>query len=164
MYPKHLPCVLSAVIGLAGSASANGSIEVSEAYVPEPPPVARMAAAYLRVVNQGALPARIIGAEADCAERVEIHRTVHANGRARMESVTTLDLAPGEALAFAPGGLHLMLHGTRLQAGDACQFRLLLSEPSEVLFEAPVRSRNRAPTPHHHAGSEREAGPEGEAR
>ena len=55
---------------------------------------------------------RLIGASTPIADRVMIHAIeTDANGIGRMVHRKTLDLPAGEAVDFAPGGMHLMLMG-----------------------------------------------------
>ena len=95
-------------------------------------------------------------ASADVADKVEIHTTRSADGLMRMEQLQSLEVAPGERLALAPGGTHLMLLGleTMPVTGDTVQLCLQLSSQSEVCTSADVRkSRDASDSQngqHHH--------------
>ncbi len=69
------------------------------------------AGGFLTIENRGTAD-RLIAARSDASERVEIHRTTVENGVARMEPIPALPIPYG-ATRLEPGGLHLMLVGTR---------------------------------------------------
>lgn len=134
---------------MPSAAAACGALSVSGAYVPEPPPMARTAAAYFAVHNGSTHPARIVRAEGACADAIEIHRTTLEDNVARMMPVPELTIAPGETLTLAPGGLHVMLHGAALAPGETCRFALVLADGSELPVTAPVRPRGARPAADH---------------
>ena len=71
---------------------------------------------------------------------VELHRTVAADGVARMEPVDGVTLAPGASASFAPGGLHVMLIGVEraLAEGDTFGLALVFDSGDTVRVVAPV--------------------------
>jgi len=66
-------------------------------------------AGYFVITSQAPDPLRLVGAESPAFGGVMVHRSVEEDGMARMVHVDGVDLAPGQSLAFAPGGYHLML-------------------------------------------------------
>ena len=73
-------------------------------------PVAGAAQLVLTIENRGNGADRLLAAESDAALAVEIHRTViEDDGRAFMRMLDDVVIPAGEAVAFRPGGLHLML-------------------------------------------------------
>ncbi|MGD9387108.1 MAG: copper chaperone PCu(A)C [Gammaproteobacteria bacterium] len=113
---------------------------VSDAWVRQVPPAARMTAGYLNVYNGGSEDLVIVGAESPAFNSVEIHGTVMVDGMARMRHQDSVTVAPGETVSFEPGGLHLMLMQaieTIPSEGDI-QLALLLADGARIDFEAPV--------------------------
>jgi copper(I)-binding protein len=117
-----------------------GSLVVSEAWVRQVPPAARMTAGYLKLRNTGTEPAVIVGAESPMFNAVEIHGTVTVDGMARMRQQESVTVPPGETVSFEPGGLHLML----MQAVDGIPgagevpLSLLLADGARIEVTAPI--------------------------
>jgi copper(I)-binding protein len=66
-------------------------------------------AGYFVITSQAPGPLRLVGAASPAFGGVMVHRSVEKDGMARMVHVDGVDLAPGQPVAFAPGGYHLML-------------------------------------------------------
>ena len=84
---------------------------------------------------------RLIGASTPIADRVMIHAVeTDANGVGRMVHRETLDLPAGEAVNFAPGGMHLMLMGLseKLVEGTTFPLTLHFEAAGEVTVNVPV--------------------------
>lgn len=95
-----------ALMLMAGFAQAN-ELQVTNArlsLLPGDTP----SAGYFRLHNAGDKPVTLVGADSDAFESVEMHMSMSNDGIARMQPVSTLGIAPGETLEFAPGGYHLM--------------------------------------------------------
>jgi copper(I)-binding protein len=126
----------------AATASATAAaIAVEDAWLRSARPGQRNAAGYLRVRSSAA--DRLVGARppADLAERGELH-TMRMDGDVMvMREVDAFDLKPGQPLAFAPGGNHLMLMGLKrpLPAGETVTVVLVFEKAGEVLVRMPVR-------------------------
>jgi copper(I)-binding protein len=77
-------------------------------------------AGYFVITSQAPGPLRLVGATSPAFGGVMVHRSVEEAGMARMMHVDGVDLSPGQSVAFAPGGYHLMLmNRTReLNAGE----------------------------------------------
>ena len=93
----------------APCALAAGQLGVSNAWIPQAPPGVDMLAGYLTLKNSGDAPVSILAAQSDRFLTVTVHQTVIENGVSRMRELNHLEIAPGEEVKFAPGGLHLML-------------------------------------------------------
>ena len=77
-------------------------------------------AGYFVITSHASGPLRLVGAASPAFGGVMVHRSVEKDGMARMVHVDGVDLTPGQSVAFAPGGYHLMLmNRTReLNAGE----------------------------------------------
>lgn len=149
---RHLVC--AALLGClwVGSASAGPALTVKAAWIPEAPPSARVQAAYMELANEGSTRVVVAGASSPDFARIEIHRTVDAQGIVRMELQPAVAIEPGTTLALAPGGLHLMLiePKRRLAAGDRVDIELRLDDGSRVGAVADVRSGAAPAADHEH--------------
>lgn len=149
---RPFPALTLVLVAATGLARAASPLEVTEAWVAEAPPGARAQAAYLQLRNAGTAPLALVSAASPAFASVELHRTVHEGGVARMEKLERLSLAPGERARLAPGGLHLMLIGPRerLAEGALVPIELQLEGGPRVSVDAPVR--REAPTADAHHG------------
>ncbi len=95
-------------------------------------------AGYFVITSHAPAPLRLVGATSPAFGGVMLHRSVHEGGMERMVHVVGVDLAPGQAVAFAPGGYHLMLMDRKqpLHAGDEVPVTLRFSggQTLEVQF------------------------------
>lgn len=94
-------------------------------------------------VNQGSGPARkIAGVYVEGAERAEMHETATEKGVSSMRAVKDVALATGKAIAFKPGGLHIMLFGVAdtLKAGDTTEITITLDNGDKVSAPAKIES------------------------
>ena len=154
--------LLAGIMSLAVAEEQAGQdtmLDIENAWVRALPPGQPNTAVYLTLVNRGEVVVVVESASADVADKVEIHTTRSADGLMRMEQLQSLEVAPGERLALAPGGTHLMLLGleTMPVTGDTVQLCLQLSSQSEVCTSADVRkssdtsdSQNGQHHQHHH--------------
>ena len=106
--PASLGVALLAASFLAAPAIAC-DLEVQNAWIRTPPPGVPALAGYADFVNTGAKPLVIASLASATFAMVEVHETVETNGMSRMRAVPKLTIGPGEKVALAPGGKHLML-------------------------------------------------------
>jgi copper(I)-binding protein len=145
----------AAWLGLWTGALAAGGITVTGAWVAEAPPGVQVMAGYLKIVNDGAAAAVLVGATSQDFDRVELHRTEIQNGVARMLHEMRLPIPAHGAVVFEPGGRHLMLIGPHraLKAGDRVPLTLRLADGAVLHSTADVRSALGASHEHLHGGS-----------
>ena len=113
---------------------------------------------YMRIVNRGSEPDRLVGGTAAVAARVEVHESSTVDGVARMGPVDGgLVIKPGETVELKPGGLHAMLVDlTRpLKEGEMVKGTLVFEKAGAVAIEYRVagvgaRSAGSASGHHHH--------------
>jgi len=97
-------------------------------------------AAYLTVSNRGAAVERLVAAASPVAARVELHEMVMEGGMMRMHGVPAIELAPGQSVTLAPGGLHVMLIGLAqpLAEGSMIALTLTFERAGAMTLEVPV--------------------------
>ena len=159
MVQKVWRALVLVALGASGgvlAADLKTAVEVSGAWIPEPPAVSRNAAAYLTVLG-GVQDDVLLSAATPAAEVVEVHETSLAGGVLRMKPVATLAVPARQRIEFAPGGLHLMLVNLRhaLRYGAMVPLELEFRKAGKVRVEAEVRSLPPSPAAvggeaHHH--------------
>lgn len=153
---KSLPRLLMilALFCLAPSALSAAQLGVSNAWIPQAPPGAAMLAGYLTIKNTGDAPVSILAAQSDRFRTVSVHQTVIENGVARMRELNSLEIAPGQEVKFAPGGMHLMLMQPRkdVNPGDRIEITLLISDGTRVpaIFEVQTADAGANDGHEHH--------------
>lgn len=127
---------------LPGFAAAE-FLTMSDAWVREPPPMARVMVGYVKVHNPSSDPIWVVGAKGADFGAVELHESFEENGVARMRHLSHIKIEPGESVAFEPGGKHLMLFRPQqaLKKGDTTTFALKLGNGQEESFQAVVKKQ-----------------------
>jgi copper(I)-binding protein len=123
------------------SPAADSNLVVGGAWIRQPPPGSDVAAVYLSLQNAGTQAVKLTGVECPLAAMVMMHETVQAGGQSRMRALPAVTLAPGAAVAFTPGGRHIMLHGLAhpLQVGERVPLVLVFSGGIKLHVVALVR-------------------------
>ena len=113
---------------------------------------------YMVIENTGKEADRLVGASTPRAERVEIHETVQDGEVLSMRPRDAVDLAPGDIVEFASGGLHLMVIKLTqpLVAGERYPLMLRFEKAGELTVEVEVEGKDVGgdTDDHHHHHSE----------
>ncbi|MCE5232198.1 MAG: copper chaperone PCu(A)C [Mizugakiibacter sp.] len=125
----------------AATAQAAGRLTVEDAWIRAAPPGAMMLAGYMVLGNTGDAPVVVTAADSDAFGDVSMHRTIEENGVARMRPLERVAVAPGARVAFAPGGMHLMLMQPKraLRPGDKVAIRLVQADGTAMQVEFTTR-------------------------
>lgn len=144
--------LLYSMAPLVSMAAEPVALVLSDAWVRALPPGQPNTAAYLVVTNSGGSTVTIVGASTAIADKAEIHTTREVDGLQRMEQLMQLQVGPGQSLAFAPGGTHLMLLGLRQMPvqGDEVRLCLQLAGGDEVCTITDVRKSAGSEQSHEH--------------
>lgn len=139
--------ILLGALGLAllgGTAAAHsykaGDIAIGHPWSRAAPPNVT-GAGFMTLRNTGNTPDRLVAARAAIARTVEIHTHIQEGGIMRMRPVEGgLVLPPGEEIALAPGGYHLMLIGLKeaMTAGQRVPVTLVFERAGEIAVELAV--------------------------
>lgn len=126
-------------------------LEISEPWIREAPPTARVMAGYMTLTNAGDAPVIITSVSSPDFKDAEVHRTVVEGGVARMQPVSQLEIRPGSPVRLEPGGLHLMLFDPQhpLPEGKTVSLILHGSNGSQVTTTAPVVRKTGEDHSHH---------------
>jgi periplasmic copper chaperone A len=103
-------------------------------------PGARSGAGYLVLTNRGEAEDRLVAADSPAAQRVEFHTHRLENGIARMVEVEDFPLPPGDSVALAQGGDHLMFMGLTeaWDPGTGVPVRLVFERAGPLEVVLPV--------------------------
>ena len=157
---KHLlqpiAAALLAVL-LCTASSAAERLVAENAWVPWAPPAIKVQAAYMTIVNHGHDDVLIVGVESPDYERAELHASTIRKGVSEMHSLDQVPVPAHTTIAFAPGGMHIMLINPKrtYTVDDRIRVVLRLQGGERIETSAPILRRQRALEPAHHHGSHR---------
>lgn len=150
MTARTFPAIAMAFLALTlagwgGPARAQAdrtSIQVHGAFARATIGASKTGAAYMRIENTGAEPDRLVGAKTDEARKAELHTTVKDGDVMKMRPLESVEIAPGEAVAFEPRGRHVMLMGLKapLKEGERFGLTLTFERAGDVPVTVQVRS------------------------
>jgi copper(I)-binding protein len=102
---------------------------------------ARAGAAFMRITNDGAEADRLVAADADVSEVVELHTHIKDGDVMRMRKVEAIDVPAGETTMLQPGGLHVMFIGLHesLKEGETFPVTLTFEQTGDVTVTVTVK-------------------------
>lgn len=106
---------------------AFGDLSIGHPWSRATPKGAEVGGAYFTVTNMGGEPDTLLSATSEASDRIEFHQMLMSGDVMKMGPVSrALEIAPGQTIAFEPGGLHLMLFGLKapLTAGGSLEVEL----------------------------------------
>ena len=120
---RRAVAVLSAALAMGllcfGARAQTTSYKVGELTIEAPwaratPGGAKVGGAYLKIINNGTQPDRLLGGTLSGAADVEVHEMSMSNNVMKMRHLKEgLEIKPGQTVELKPGGYHLMLTGLR---------------------------------------------------
>jgi len=133
---------LAALLAGIAPVALAGSLEITDAWLNQPPPGQSAAAIYMELRNAGADEIVVVGARVEGARSASIHGHAQADGMMRMYAVQRLPIASGARVRLAPGGYHLMVGGLErpVLPGGGLPFCLRLDGGAEQCAEARVKA------------------------
>jgi len=98
-------------------------------------------AAYMILRNGGEAADRLLKAESDVADAVELHKSTMDGGMMKMAPVENIEVPAKGQAKLEPGGLHVMLIGLKreLKAGEKIKLKLQFEKAGMQEVEAEVR-------------------------
>lgn len=139
MFKRFLRIALTAVL-LLGACDAATGITAEDAWA-RPAAAGGNGAVYFLLQNHSAGADELIGITSDIADAVEMHQSKMEGDVMQMQQVTSLPVKGKQSVAFAPGGLHVMLVGLKqeLKPGDTFQITLQFREQDDVALSVTVQ-------------------------
>lgn len=141
LFAAFSTAALLSLSGLQNIAMAAG-IQIENAYAREMPPQAPASAAFMQISNHNASAVKLIGAESDAAELVELHTHSNDNGVMRMRKVSDINIPSHGTVSLQPGGFHIMLINpkTAFKAGNHINLTLKFSNGEKQSMQVPIKS------------------------
>ncbi|MCQ4347215.1 copper chaperone PCu(A)C [Pseudomonas stutzeri] len=118
-----------------------GALTIDQPWSRELPPNAPAGAAYFTLHNQGDAD-RLVAASTPRAGHSELHAHLHQDGLMKMVQIPAVEIPAKGAVAFQPGGNHVMLFGLAqpLKAGERFPLTLEFEKAGKVEVQVEVRS------------------------
>lgn len=110
MKPTIKGCLAAVLFTLVSLANAEPPV-ISEARIIQPPPGAKVAAAYFTIRNNSEEPLEITGASSEAIANISIHLSSIVDDIAKMIPQDSVTIEAGSSLEFKHGSYHLMLMG-----------------------------------------------------
>lgn len=116
-------------------------VRIENAWIPQPPPGAEVAAAYFTLHNVGREPAVLVGVDCPLAAAAMLHESSVVAGESRMRMIERLTIPAEQSVTLKPGGLHVMLHevSSPLAVGQRVPLVLHFAGGKDLHVEAQVR-------------------------
>jgi copper(I)-binding protein len=131
----------AAVFSTIATAALAGGVTVTEGWF-RALPTSSPSGAYFNLTNATGSAVTLTGAASPACGMLMLHRTESAGGMSSMQDMTTVSVAPGATIHFAPGGYHLMCMGTTaaLKPGATVPVTLQFAGGSSVTVPFAVRN------------------------
>ena len=148
--------LLAAAFALViGPASAHeykaGSIEIKHPWSRATPKGSEVAGGYMKLINTGKEPDRLIGGSVPTAGKFEIHEMSMEGGVAKMRMLPKgIEIKPGETVELKPGSYHLMFVGLKepFEKGKRVKGTLQFEKAGTVEVEYAVEAVGGSPKGH----------------
>jgi len=128
-------------LALVSMGHAGNSLKITNPWIPETPPAARVMAGYMKIYNPGTQNINITAVSSPAFKRVEMHLSKEVNGVAKMLEQKKLSIPAKGKLILKAGSYHLMLMKPlkRLSHGEQAQLTFTLSNGEKINVMADVR-------------------------
>ena len=119
-------------------------IKISNAYIPEGPPVSRVLAGFMEIRNSSNKTVYIDSIKSPDFGAIEMHLSKEVDGVARMFPQPQLVIEANSSLILKPGSYHLMLFRPQraLKHGDQCVLTFTLGNGTQFNYTLPVRKKD----------------------
>ena len=133
-------------------AKADKVIDISDARIFAPMKGSNATGGYVTFKNITKCPAVIMLKSAVPFKAVEMHETVHKDGRMAMQKIEQLSVDAGKSFELKPGAHHMMFFDAtkEVKAGDTVQVTFLINGTEEkVDFKVVDRAAQKDEATHH---------------
>ena len=136
-----LSMIILAVLGLSSCQAKTETIKINDPWA-RPGISGNNSAAYMTIVNGTDMDDKLLAAECDCAEKVELHESMmNMDGKMMMMEQENIPVPAGKSAELKPGGLHIMLIGLKqdLKAGETLDLSLTFEKAGTITIQVPVQ-------------------------
>ncbi|UUX51790.1 copper chaperone PCu(A)C [Nisaea acidiphila] len=119
-----------------------GEIMIDHPWARATPGRAKNGAGFMKLMNHGGAPDRLMEARSDVAERVELHTHIHENGVMKMRPSGPIEVPAHGHVMLEPGSYHVMFLGLTAPLAEGTKFpvTLVFEKAGEVTVELKVES------------------------
>jgi copper(I)-binding protein len=147
--------VAAAFVAVIGPASAHefkvGSIEIKHPWSRATPKGSEVAGGFMKLINTGTEPDRLIGGSTANAGKFEMHETAMEGGVMKMRPLPNgIEIKPGETVELKPGSYHLMFVGLSapFEKGKMVKGTLQFEKAGKVDVEYAIEAPGGMPMNH----------------
>jgi copper(I)-binding protein len=145
--------LLAAILAFAATAASAheykaGSLQIQHPWSRATPKGATVAGGYMKIVNTGSTPDRLVGGSTEAAPKFEIHEMSMQGGVMKMRMLPKgLEIKPGQTVELKPGGYHLMFVGITapLEQGKRVKGTLEFEKAGKIEVEYAVEAIGSTP-------------------
>jgi periplasmic copper chaperone A len=154
--PMLKKVLITLALLLAGSAQAHdyklAALNIQHPWARATPPAAATGGGFMKIINNG--PAdRLVSAEADIADHVELHTMTMEGNLMRMRKLDNgIELPAGTQVELKPGGLHIMFIDLKapLHQGDHFPLKLHFERAGDITVDVHIEALGTAAMPMEH--------------
>jgi len=131
---------LSATLALAHGYKL-GNLEIKHPWAKATVPGQPVAGGFLKVVNTGSEPDRLVKVTSDVSGNIQLHDMKVEDGVMKMGEVPGgIEVAPGATVELKPGGLHVMFMGIKapFKEGETVKAVLTFEKAGDVAVEFKI--------------------------
>jgi copper(I)-binding protein len=144
------------IVPASGHEYKAGSIEIKHPWSRATPKGSEVAGGYMKLINTGKEPDRLIGGSVPIAGKFEIHEMSMDGGVAKMRMLPKgIEIKPGQTVELKPGSYHLMFVGLKepFEKGKRVKGTLQFEKAGTVEVEYAVEAVGASPKMEHDHGS-----------
>jgi copper(I)-binding protein len=130
-----------------------GSLRIDHPWATATPQGAKVGAGYLKIINEGTQPDRLIAVSSPATRKVTIHASVKEGDVVKMRALDKgLEIKPGETVELAPEGTHVMFEGLSvpLVAGARAKATFIFEKAGSIDVDftiEPIGTKAPSPVP-----------------
>ena len=129
-----------------------GPIEIKHPWARATPKGSEVAGGYMKLINTGGEPDRLIGGSTANAGKFEIHESAMEGGVMKMRPLPKgIEIKPGETVELKPGSYHLMFVGLKapFEKGKRVKGTLQFEKAGTVEVEYAIEAAGGTPGMNH---------------
>lgn len=136
--------IFGLLLAISSQLSAAPTITISDNWIREAPPNAKMLAAYFTITNTGNSSKTLVAAHCAAFKQVEIHRSMKQGNMSGMVQQKHVVIEAGKSVKFEPGSYHLMLMNptTAIKAKQKHDITFEFADNSKMTISFPVVKRS----------------------
>lgn len=138
---KTFISLFTAALLLVSSQLFAAPLTVENIYIRATPPHSKNSAAFMVIKNSDKKEIKLIAADSNIADRVELHEHVMDNGLMKMRQVKDIIIKPESSVKLQPGGYHVMFLNLKqpLKEGESVKLSLSFDNGQQLTFDAPIK-------------------------